>query len=384
MNHFSFWDKTSFLDNYDVVIAGSGIVGLNAAWTLKKESPDLSVLVIDRGSIPSGASTRNAGVACFGTVSEIVEDLEHYSEEEVFSLIDMRWKGLWKLRSNLGDKNIGFENLGGFELYFENEQDSFKKSEEKIGFLNTRLSPIIGSFTTYKISEPKIQKFGFQGVKHVIENVAEGQIDSGKMMFCLLQKAIHAGVVTMYGTEIKSFSEEGSCVEIECSNGIKLKTKKLLIATNGFTKNLIPDLDVYPARAQVLLTSAIAGCQIKGAFHFDKGFYFFRNIGDRILFGGGRNLDFKTEETMEFGLTDLVQNSLEKFLRENILPGKEYSVEQRWSGIMGMGKKKLPIIKKISERVFCAVRMSGMGVAIGSQAGEDAAKLLIGTETSVN
>ncbi len=37
---------------------------------------------------------------------------------------------------------------------------------------------------------------------------------------------------------------------------------------------------------------------------------------------------------------------------------------------MGVGTEKKPIIKKISPNVVCAVRMGGMGVAIGSFVGQ--------------
>jgi hypothetical protein len=95
------------------------------------------------------------------------------------------------------------------------------------------------------------------------------------------------------------------------------------------------------------------------------------------LLGGGRNLDFKGEETAEFGLTDQIQQRLERLLRERIIPGKDFAVEQRWSGIMGMGPLKTTIIQPVSSNVFCAVRMGGMGVAIGSLVGEDAARLVM-------
>ena len=58
----------------------------------------------------------------------------------------------------------------------------------------------------------------------------------------------------------------------------------------------------------MLITKPIKNLHIKGTFHLDKGYYYFRNIDDRILFGGGRNLDFKTEETTEFGQTEITQN----------------------------------------------------------------------------
>jgi len=136
-------------------------------------------------------------------------------------------------------------------------------------------------------------------------------------------------------------------------------------------------LPVVPARAQVLITEPIADLKLKGVFHFDQGYYYFRNIGNRVLFGGARNLDFATEETYTFGLTDKVQSRLEQMLREVILPSQDYKIEQRWSGIMGMGPTKGPIIKAVSENVVCAVRLGGMGVAIGSLVGEEAAELVL-------
>ena len=85
---------------------------------------------------------------------------------------------------------------------------------------------------------------------------------------------------------------------------MEFSTSKLLIATNGFASQLINE-PVKPARAQVLITKPIKNLHIKGTFHLDKGYYYFRNIDDRILFGGGRNLDFKGEETTAFSANRL-------------------------------------------------------------------------------
>ena len=80
---------------------------------------------------------------------------------------------------------------------------------------------------------------------------------------------------------------------------------------------------------------------------------------------------------MDFGLTTLVQNSLEELLKNLILPDTNYVIEQRWSGIMGLGESKTPIIRMVADNIYCAVRMGGMGVAIGSLVGEEAADLIL-------
>ena len=149
------------------------------------------------------------------------------------------------------------------------------------------------------------------------------------------------------------------------------------MTTNAFVNTLIPDLDVTPGRGQVLITKPIKNLKVKGTFHYDKGYYYFRNINGRVLLGGGRNLDFKTEETTEFGQTENVQSALENLLRGVIIPDTPFEIEQRWSGIMAFGKQLEPIVTEAKPNVFCAVRCNGMGVAMGSQTGEDIARLVL-------
>jgi hypothetical protein len=80
-------------------------------------------------------------------------------------------------------------------------------------------------------------------------------------------------------------------------------------------------------------------------------------------------MDFKTETTTSLGETPLIQNKLEEILKTVILPKQEVKIAHRWSGIMGVGESKSPIVKALSTNVFCGVRLGGMGVAIGSLVG---------------
>lgn len=145
-------------------------------------------------------------------------------------------------------------------------------------------------------------------------------------------------------------------------------SKKILFATNGFAGSLTEGA-VKPARAQVLITEPIPNLDIKGSFHLDRGYYYLRNIGERILLGGGRNLDFETESTTEFAQTETVQNKLEELLKEVILPHHKFEIAHRWSGIMRMGNSKTPIVSQLSENMYYGVQLGEMGVAIGSLIG---------------
>lgn len=371
----SYWEKKHFF-NYDIIIIGSGIVGLNAAIYLKTAAPNLSVAVLERGFLPSGASTKNAGFACFGSISELIEQEKIIGTTGLYNLIDKRWNGLLKLRKLLGDSSISYNNYGGYELFkpLENELSSLCVS--KIDHYNQILKEISRKQAVFKTAPHRISEFGLSGIDVLLENTLEAQIDTGEMMIALLSKAREQGIVVYNSCSVTELREEGDRQIIVTPDG-NFSCKRVLLCNNAFVKDLLPLLDVIPGRGQVIITKPIKDLKIKGTFHYDKGYYYFRNIDDRVLLGGGRNLDFKAEETTEFGNTELVQNALIKLLSEVILPEYSFEIEQSWSGIMAFGSSIDPIIKAVKPNVFCAVRCNGMGIAMGTQTGEDAARLVI-------
>jgi len=375
-NTFSYWERTAFIDNTDAIIIGSGLVGLSAALHLKKKAPALKVLVLERGFLPTGASTKNAGFACFGTVSEQMSYLHRSSEAEVLRMVDYKWRGLQRLRENLGDANIDFQPNGGYELFRSDEREKAAGCLEHLTYFNTLLQQAIGKPDIYSVADHKIAGFGFHGISHMIYTPYEGQLHTGKMMCTLLNKVYSLGVMVLNGCEINAVKNEGRAVVLETSQGW-FKTKKVILATNAFADQLFPDLKVIPGRGQVLVTKPVEGLKLKGTYHFNEGYYYFRNIDGRVLFGGGRNLDCKAEETWDFGHTELVKNSLVTYLKEVILPGQHFEVDYWWSGIMGFGDDISPIVKQVEPNVFCAVRCNGMGVAMGSLVGEEVAGLLL-------
>lgn len=368
----SYWEQKSWLSNIDFTIVGSGIVGLNAALHLREKFPLARVLILEQGILPTGASTKNAGFACFGSLSEIIDDLDAHSEAMVVNLVKKRIKGLDLLRKTLGDKNIGLQMYGGYEFFLKDDEQTHSQSISRMSEVNGLLKPIFKEdvFSTCE------NKFGFKNNKQpLVFNKFEGQINTGKMMEALLHKVQVAGVKVINAVTVEEFTENSSSVKVK-TDQFEFSTRKLLIATNGFASKLGVQ-DVKPARAQVLITKPIKDLHIKGTFHLDKGYYYFRNIEDRILFGGGRNLDLQVEETTEMDLTSIVQERLEDLLKNIILPNTPFEVDQRWSGIMGVGKTKEPILKHISQNVVCGVRLGGMGIAIGSITGRDLAELAI-------
>jgi glycine/D-amino acid oxidase-like deaminating enzyme len=369
----SFWERKTFLEDIDFLIVGAGIVGYSTALHLRKNYPDSKILIIERGFLPSGASSKNAGFACFGSVTELLDDLTHTEEETVWNTVAKRWEGLQYLKSIIGTEHLKLETNGSWDLIMPEQSSQLDFFRERISYLNEMTEMITGHRKIYSEDQSLNERFGFNGLLTSFKNDLEGQIDTGSMIRKFWQIAVDKNIDILFGVQVVSYEATDSEVRIETPYG-ELKTSNLLICTNGFARELINE-DVKPARAQVIVTEPIADLKIKGTFHYDRGYYYFRNIGNRILLGGGRNLDFNGETTTKMETTELIMERLKDLLKHVILPGRETVIDYSWAGIMGVGNVKAPIIRKIEPNVGIGVRMGGMGVAIGSQVGKELAAL---------
>lgn len=372
---FSIWEKDTFLAYQDIVIVGGGFTGLWCALDLKEKWPKKKITLLERTALPSGASTRNAGFACFGSPGELMYDAQTMGTDKMLELVEMRFRGLQRIQKTFKARTIDFESCGGFELF---EPGKISKSELKnsLHYLNTLLKPVTGAAKTFTPEPGQLREFGFKQTEHLVASPLEGALHPGKLLQALVKKVLRAGVQMLTGIEIKELSWDDHPVRIEARDAthrrLEIRADQMLLCTNAFTAHLLPELDVVPARGQVLVTSPLKKLPFKGTFHADEGFYYFRHLGNRVLLGGARNKALEAEQSFEATPTEAIQQELERYLRTTILPYADgsYTIEHRWAGIMAMGREKLPVIKEVAPHVFAAVRMSGMGVALAPVVGK--------------
>ncbi len=370
---WSVWEKSKFF-KADIIILGAGLTGLSAAASIKEKNPAKEVLVLDQHVIPKGASTRNAGFACFGSLSELYSDMKNMGPSNMAGLVEKRWKGLQKTRERLGDGQIGLEMKKGYELFFYDEKALGKMDE-----INRLLQPIFDD-VVFEPADDLIGDFGFRKTKHLVVNQFEGQLDTGALMRSLWGYCSEKDVRIHTGCAIEKFESSDSGVEL-VSDHMTFHCRQLIICTNGFVSEMLPKLKVKPGRGLVMHVVPEKGVPFEGSFHYEEGFYYFRDYGKKgMLFGGGRQVDMKAEETTKFGMNIKVFLRLEDELKQYILPDNPYKIKNRWSGIMGFGKSKEPIVQAIDARTFVGVRLGGMGVAISSLVGEQLADLVLNAE----
>jgi glycine/D-amino acid oxidase-like deaminating enzyme len=374
--NLSYWDRTVFLRKFDVLVIGGGIVGCTAALECIARNPGLRIGVVERGTIPDGASSRNAGFACFGSMTEILSDISVLGEDASMDLVRLRNKGLQSLLGLLSVDAIDYRLTGGYEVFLEEDAEAFQGCLSRMDEINERLRPAFGGQVFVRDDAAGVQ-MGLNNIAHIIRHPYEGVLNPGKMMETLWRKLTEAGITLLNGLKIERIIDEQDQVVLIDTKDHTLCAKALIVATNAYTGRLLPDLQVVPARNQVYVTNKIPGLKLDACFHYNRGYVYFRSVDGRLLIGGARNIDLEHEATDEYGLTSLIRNELERFTKTHLIPSDPFEFEFSWSGIIGTGPDKTPIVDNVTERIVVAARLGGMGVAIGCLVGSQAATRIL-------
>lgn len=376
----SFWDSESELEQ-DYIVIGAGIVGLSTSIELKQQQPDARILVLERGTLPMGASSRNAGFACIGSFTELLMDMEVMGNENAIQQMIERYEGLKTLRNKMGDDEINFIMSGNYELVGSDSLEVLERLNE----VNERLYPYFNGIVFERCDE-KLTEFGFSKdhISAVVFNRFEGMLDSGKLMSALRNKAQKLGVAIRYGSRAERPIQKNHGLEVPVKVQDKVITFRapvVGVCINAFTSELIPEINIKPGRSQILVTEPLERrLPFNAPVHMGKGFWFFRPMPEnRILVGGGRHLDFEGETTTNLDITPQIIGPLKKILTSIILPNHNPKIDFCWSGIMGFSEDHLPHIEEVPglENVVVGFGCNGMGIARGYRTGEKTASLLI-------
>lgn len=351
----------------DVLIIGAGFTGLFTAIQLLQKRPHLNVAIVEKGAFPEGASVKNAGFACFGSPHEILDDTQHFELDYALTLVQQRIEGLELLKSLIPPTTIDFSETGGIDLYESTEGEVFEQAENLLSEISKGLGADLFSIQNNHLFSNAHPKYFFCA--------KEGAINSGKLVKALIAKVTELGANIFFNQEVTDLEKENSWLARSKSH--QFKADQVLIATNGFTQKLLPQLNVVPARGQVLLTEPFDH-PLQSNVHIESGYYYARPYAGGIMLGGGRHLSVLEERTTTDEANPLIQNALDNLLKTHFTNGKEIGIRQRWTGIMGFGanNEKETLIEKLDDGLYCAVRLGGMGVALSASVGKQASELL--------
>ena len=383
-----YWESEHLLAPADFTVIGGGIVGMSAALHFKATYPEARVRLVERDVIGEGGTTRNAGFACFGGAGEWLDDLEALGTQRWLALIRLRAEGLRDLIELLGPSALGLEWSGGWELFGAPGKGNpqARRVLDALPELNQLAQPVLSSVLrdvhpaaadtpALALAPERARDVGAHAAVHLCW---EGMLHTGKMVSAFHKALREADIQCLNGCTVNALTPgEGGGWSLDTQRG-PLLSKKVAICTNGFARSILPDLAVKPAPNRVLVVTPKT-MPPAGAYHIEDGYLYFRTLpGGQVLFGGGRHYgiglphypahDAKATAQWDQRLTE----DAERWI------GPIDTITHRWTGWLGVGSDREPIMGSTAPGLHHAVRMGGMGVAIGCGMGKALAKAIGG------
>ena len=194
----------------------------------------------------------------------------------------------------------------------------------------------------------------------------------------LLDRALRRGAELYTQLSVLELASEAADHHKVTTSEGRLVARRVVVATNAFTRELLPELRIIPFQSQVMLTEHVTDRTRGRIVTSEEGPVYFHQPrsglrGDRapLLFGGGDDRPLVNPRSRR---RSSVVHRLLVELRDGFYPelrGRPPSAE--WIGPMGFTPDQLPAIGPIRPGVLVAAGFSGYGGSYTTAAGEAAA-----------
>jgi gamma-glutamylputrescine oxidase len=336
----------------DVVVIGGGVTGCSCALTLAEGG--LRVCVYEARRVASGASGRNGGFALRGLAISYPEARERFGSAAAVALWRFTERSLLRMEELAGD---ALRRVGSLRLADDQELDDVRAEYEALS------EDGIAAEWLDELGAPLDATF-----RGAILHPGDGSLQPARWVRRLAARAVEAGAEIVEETRVESLGD--------------LDAEQVVIATDGYTNGLLPELDraVQPVRGQVIVTEPLAEALYPRPHYARHGFDYWQQTPDRrLVLGGRRDKSLDTEFTNEETITEPIQAELEAFAAELI--GGEPRIEHRWPGIFGVTQDQLPLVGRVPGRegVWVSAGYSGHGNVMGLACGELVAQAILGS-----
>jgi gamma-glutamylputrescine oxidase len=322
----------------DAVVIGAGVTGCSCALTLAEGG--LRVRVHEARRVASGASGRNGGFALRGGAMSYAKARERFGPDvaKAFWLLTERYVD--RMEELAGD---ALRRVGSLRLADEEELADLQAEYEALreDGLDAEWIEDLG---------PPLDRL----YKAAIRHPRDGSLQPARWVRRLAAQAVAAGAEILEESRVDSLDE--------------LDAERVVIATDGYTSGLVPELDeaIRPVRGQVIATEPVGRMQYPCPHYA------------RLVLGGRRDKSLDFEFTNEEAVTDLIQDELNAFAAE--LLGEPPVIAHRWAGIFGATEDDLPLVGPVSGRegVWVAAGYSGHGNVLGLACGDLVGEAVLG------
>ena len=323
-------------ERVDVLVIGGGITGVSLMHHLGKAGID--AVLVERDHLAAGASGRNAGFLLAGVAECYAEAVRIYGRPRTRDIWTMTQENHVEEIAAAADRDIGYRRNGSVILASgPGEAEQLAESAELM------------------------TEDGFECAwdGSVLSNPGDGEVTPSLLVAALARQA-PAGSIRE-GVNVAAIEAGTGDVQVQ-AGGDECRAGCVIMATNAYTAQLVPQVPIQPRRAQMLASGpeAFRLCGQPTYSHF--GYRYWRQVpSGEVLVGGWRDTAFEAEIGYDERPTPAIQGHLEAHLRKL---GGDSEVTHRWAGTMGFTESGLPLIGPVEgmRNVYLCAGYNGHGM----------------------
>jgi gamma-glutamylputrescine oxidase len=323
-------------DRADVLVIGGGITGVSLLHHLGRRGMD--GVLVERYHIAAGASGRNAGFLLAGVAESYADAVRLFGRERARETWQMTIENHTAEIDAIGGQEVGHRRQGSIILASDDEEAALLAESAQL-----------------------LNEDGFEASwdGRALINPRDGEVTPSLLVGAFARQAPHGAICE--GVEVSAIQAGNGEVLVQ-AQGDECRAGCVILATNAYTSQLVPQVAIQPTRAQMLASAPVPSRVCDRPTYSHHGYRYWRQLaGGQVLVGGWRDTSMDTEIGYEDEPTPGIQGHLEGQLRR-LSPSAR--VTHRWAGIMGFTKSGLPLVGPVEgmKNVYVCAGYNGHGM----------------------
>jgi gamma-glutamylputrescine oxidase len=319
-----------------VLVIGGGITGVSLLHHLDVRG--LGAVLVERAHLAAGASGRNAGFLLAGVAASYAEAVRTYGRDQA--------RGIWQLTSENHDATL--DAVAGQQIGHVRQGSAVLASgPDEAGQLEE--------------SEQLLREDGFDvrwdGLRLTIAR--DGGVNPSALVAALARRAEPGAIREGVNVTALDTGRDGVTVH---AGGDECRAGAVILATNAYTQQLVPQVAIKPTRAQILAAGPVAQSVSDMPTYSHYGYRYWRQLATgQVLIGGWRDTALDVEVGYDEQTTPEIQAHLDAQLNRL---GAVGTVTHRWAGTMGFTESGLPLVGPVEglPNVYICAGFNGHGL----------------------
>jgi glycine/D-amino acid oxidase-like deaminating enzyme len=359
-------------ESCDWLIVGAGYTGLSAARKLSELHPDQKIIIIDAQLAGEGASSRNSGYLVDTTLNDGFtsnKELNNYKKKaDIYAL------GINAVKKFINEYQVDcdWNECGKYFASSKKEDEkilrNFSVTLSKLGYEHNLLS-----------NNELLKRLGTNFYNIALHTKGGILLHPGKLVRAMVD-VLPKNVCLYENSFLLSWNKNKDEISCEFKKG-KIKTKKIIFATNGFLKSLgIKSNYNFPITLTASMTRHLTDEEFESIDQPKEwGVLPVRPMGATIRMTKDRRILIRNtaeiHNPFRMSKLDLEKRSINHRIgikkRFPQLPND--IIQSSWSGVVSRTRNSSQIFEKIDNNVFAAGCYNGSGIGVGTLFGEQIA-----------